>query len=486
MANGYDNGFGRDIGNKNQQSDSSQQNSGNSHRSDKRRLSLARDWTQGSITRNLLTLAWPVVISNSLNMLGPTIDMVWVGRLGPASMAAVGISGQVVLVAQALLQGVFTSLRAMVSRRIGEKDDKGANRAFQQAFIIGVGLSIIMAAIGILLSNQLVGLFGAATDVAALAVPYNRIQFIGMVTIVARMITEATMQSSGDTKTAMWIGVIFRIIHMVFCPFLVFGLWIFPELGVKGAALMGVISQGLGGAIGFFILMAGFSRLHVSFKDFRLDFHNIWLQIRIGIPSSINQMLRSFVGLFIVRFIVPFGTLSVAAHSLEQRIESFLEVACGAFGNASGALGGQNLGAGKPERAQKTGWLAIGFATSVMTIISLVVFIFPANVVRIFNNDPDLVKIASVFIRIGIVNFIMMGPASVLTSFLNGVGDTMIPLIASLVSMWGMQLPLAAFLPKVGNLGVYGIRWAMAIALSARAITYVIYFKWGRWKHRRL
>jgi putative MATE family efflux protein len=449
-------------------------------------LAPTRDWTQGSISKNLLTLAWPVVISNSLNMLGPTIDMVWVGRLGAASMAAVGISGQIVMVAQALLQGVFTSLRAMVSRRIGAGDDKGANRAFQQAFVIGVSVSILMAAIGILLSDQLVGMFGAEADVAVLAVAYNRIQFIGMVTIVARMITEATMQSSGDTKTPMWIGVFFRLLHITFCPFWVFGLWIFPQMGVRGAALMGVISQGLGGAIGFFVLLAGFSRLHVTFRDFRLDFRNIWLQLRIGVPSSINQVLRSFVGLFIVRFIVPFGTLAVAAHSLEQRIEAFLEVACGAFGNASGALGGQNLGAGKPERAQKTGWLAIGFASAVMFAISIYVFIFPASIVRIFNNDPGLVNISSVFIRIGIVNFIMMGSASVLTSFLNGVGDTVVPLVASLVSMWGMQLPLAAFLPKVANLGVYGIRWSMAIALSARSIAYLIYFKVGRWKRRNL
>jgi putative MATE family efflux protein len=452
----------------------------------KKRLSTTRDWTQGSILKNLLTLAWPVIISNSLNMLGPTIDMVWVGKLGASSIAAVGLSGQIVIVAQALLQGIFTSLRAMVARRIGAGDDQGANRAFQQAFIIGVSLSILMAGIGITLSRQLVGIFGADPDVAELAIAYNRIQFIGMVTMVARMISEATMQSSGDTRTAMWIGVFFRLLHITFCPFLVFGLWIFPQLGVRGAATMDVIAQGLGGTLGFFVLLAGFSRLHVTFRDFHLDFHNIWMQLRIGVPSSINQVLRSFVGLFIVKFIVPFGTLSVAAHSLEQRIETFLEVATGAAGNASGALGGQNLGAGKPERAEKTGWLAIGLSSAVMLVISIYVFIFPESVVRIFSNDAGLVSISSVFLRIGIVNFMMMGPASVLTSFLNGVGDTVVPLVASLVSMWGMQLPLAMFLPKIGNLGVYGIRWSMAIALSVRAITYVIYFKVGKWKRRKL
>ena len=191
------------------------------------------------------------------------------------------------------------------------------------------------------------------------------------------------------------------------------------------------------------------------------------------------------MGVIIVKFIVPFGTLAVAANSLEQRIETFLDVGAGGFGNASGVLAGQNLGAGKVDRAQKTGWLAVTYATIVMSAIALFILIWPQPVVRLFNSDPDLVKIASTFLRIAVVSFIAMGPASVLTSCLNGVGDTMIPLVASFVTMWAVQLPLAWFLPKVGNLGVYGVRWSMAIALSLRAITYMVYFWRGRWKQRK-
>jgi putative MATE family efflux protein len=452
----------------------------------RRRLSLNRDWTQGSILNNLLTLAWPILISNSLNMLGPTIDMIWVGKLGASSMAAVGLSGQVVMVVNALVMGLFTSLRAMVSRRIGEGDDKGANHAFQQAFIIGIIFSAVMAVIGFFLSKNIIDLFGAKPDVVKDAVPYNRIQFISTVTMCLRMMTEATMQASGDTKTAMWIGVCFRTLHIALCPFLVFGWWIFPNLGVSGAALTGVISQALGGMVGLWILLSGHSRLHITFKGFKFDPDNIWRQVKIGIPSSVNQMLRTFLSLLITKIIVPFGTFSLASYTLVQRIDGFLDVGASAVGNAAGALAGQNLGAKKPERAEKTGWLAVGLGTGTMAVISIAILIWADKVVRIFNSDPGVVTLASTLIRIACINYIVIAPASVLTSCLNQVGDTTIPLIASMATMWGIQLPLAYFLPKIFNNGVFGVMWAMVIALSVRAAAYLIYFKTGKWKTRRV
>ena len=487
MVNGKDDNLGKDGDlNNSTQGPTSDRPPSSNEGFRRRRLSPNRDWTQGSILNNLLTLAWPILISNSLNMLGPIIDMVWVGKLGASAMAAVGLSGQIVMVVNALVMGLFTSLRAMVARRVGEGDDKGANHAFQQAFIIGIGFSALMAVIGVFLSKYIIDLFGAQPDVVKDAVPYNRIQFVSTVTMCLRMMTEATMQSSGDTKTAMWIGVFFRILHIALCPFLVFGLWIFPKLGVSGAALTGVISQAIGGSVGLWILMAGYSRLHITFKGFKFDWDNIWRQIKIGIPSSANQMLRSFLGLLITKIIVPFGTFSLAAYVLIQRIDGFLDVGASAIGNAAGALSGQSLGAKKPERAEKTGWLAVGLGTGLMVIISIGILIWADKVVRVFNNTPGVVELASTLIRIACINYIMIAPASVLTSCLNQVGDTMIPLFASLVSMWGVQLPLAYILPKIFHNGVFGVMWAMVLALSVRAIAYLVYFRTGKWKFRRV
>jgi len=445
-----------------------------------------RDWTEGSIFNSLMSLAWPIVISSSLTMLGPTIDMIWVGKLGPDALAAVSLSSMVIMVVNALMMGLFTSLRAMVSRATGAGDAKAANNAFQQAFVIGVIFSIFMAIIGMFLSKEILQLFGAEPEVVDIATVYNRIQFVGMVTMTMRMITEATMQSSGDTMSAMRIGVFFRVLHMIFCPFFVFGLWIFPKMGVSGAATMDVISQGIGGAIGLWLLLAGRSRLKVTFKGFVFDLKNIWRQVRIGVPASINSMLRSFIGVFMLRFISPFGTLAIAAYGLSQRVENFMDIGASALGTAAGVLAGQNLGAKKPQRAEKTGWLACGLSIIIMAVAIAILLSWPGAVVHLFNNDPGLVEIASNFLRITAVSFLVMGPAAVLTNVLNGVGDTTIPLFASLITMWGIQIPLALYLPKIGGLGVYGIRWAMAIALALRAFTYLVYYRSGKWKTKRI
>lgn len=459
---------------------------GEAESSNRKKSESPRDWTQGSIIGNLLALAWPIVISQGLTMLGPTIDMIWVGKLGADAIAAVGLSAMVVMVAGALMMGLFTGLRALVARCVGADDEKGAVQAVQQAFVLGAVLSIIMAIIGIFLSEQMLALFGAEAKVIEEAVPYNRIQFVGMVTMTLRIMTEAAMQSSGDTATPMRIGIFFRLFHMALCPFLVFGWWVFPRLGVTGAAIMNVISQGAGGALGVWFLLTGRTRLRVTLADFHLDLENIWRQVKIGIPASINMVLRSLVGLVMMKFIVPFGTFAVAAHSLGLRIEAFLQVGALALGSAGGVLAGQNLGAGKAERAARTGWLAVGLATGFMLAIGIVILIWPEKVVSLFGTEPGLVEIASNFLRIATVGFLMMGPAAVLTSCLNGVGDTVIPLLASLATMWGLQLPLAAFLPRVANLGVYGVRWAMVIALATRAFIYIFYFRLGRWKRKKV
>ena len=149
-------------------------------------------------------------------------------------------------------------------------------------------------------------------------------------------------------------------------------------------------------------------------------------------------------------------------------------------------LAGQNLGAGQPERAEKSGWLASGLVTGMMVVGSVIIFFWAEDIVRVFNTESGLVIIASTFMRIQIVGFLMLGVALVLTECLNGVGDTMTPMVASITTMWLVQVPLAYFLPQVGNLGVYGVRWAMVSALVMRAATYIVYFRLGRWKSKRV
>jgi len=450
------------------------------------RPALHKDWTQGSIVNNLWLLSWPMIISSILNTLGPTVDMIWVGKLGSNSVAGVGLAGLAVQLVNSLLMGLFAGLRAMVARFVGAGDNESASRAAEQAITVSAIFSVIMALIGIFFARQILDIFGVSAAVVDQGAGYLRIQFVGMVAMGIVMMTGSTMQASGDTMTPMRISVIYRVLHVVLCPFLVFGWWIFPKMGVSGAAMTSVISQSLGGAIGLWFLFSGRTRMRLSFRGFRFDAKLLWRIVKIGLPAAVNSMERSVVGLVMMTFITPFGTLAVAAHTIMTRVEMFVMMPSMAFGQAAGVLAGQNMGANQPARAEKSGWVGIGLTEGIMLIFSVAMVIWAPQLVRIFNSEPGVVEICSTFLRIAAVGNIFMGFAAVLADCLNGVGDTMIPMIASLITMWAVQVPLAYFLPKYHDLGVFGIRWAMAAALAMRAITYVIYFRAGRWKRLKI
>jgi putative MATE family efflux protein len=443
-----------------------------------------RDWTQGSITGNLWSLSWPLIINQSLNMLGPTIDMVWVGKLGSAAVAGVGLAGMAVQLANSLFMGVYAGVRALIARFIGAGDSERANAAAKQAFVVSAVLSVIMAAIGIFFAEPILKAFGVEAEVVAEGAPYLRISFIGMVTMSFVQMTSSIMQASGDTVNPMVMAVIYRTFHIAVCPFLVFGLWIFPKLGVNGAALTAVMSQALGLTIGLWFLVSGRSRLKLNFRGFRFDRELTWRIVRIGLPAAITGAERSLVNLVMMLFISPFGTFAVAAHTIQQRVEMILIMPGFGFGQASGVLAGQNLGAHRPERAEKSGWMGSFLVAAFMIISSTGLWFSAPWVVRIFNSETGVVEMASSFIRIATAGYLFIGFAAVLSECLNGVGDTIVPMTASLITMYGVQVPLAIFLPRWTGLGVLGVRWAMVAALALRTTAYIIYFKAGRWKRK--
>ncbi|MEE8413678.1 MAG: MATE family efflux transporter [Dehalococcoidales bacterium] len=445
-----------------------------------------RDWTKGSISGNLWALSWPIMVSTSLGMMGPTIDMIWIGKLGSAAIAGVGIAGMAVMTVNALMMGLFTGLRAMIARFIGAGNTDDANHVMQQAFVIGAVFSVITASIGLLFTEGILALFGVEDDVIAHGAAYMRIQFIGMVTMSLLRITESSMQASGDTLTPMRIAIFYRILHLGLAPSLIFGWWIFPQLGVRGAALTNIITQSLGGALALWFLFSGRTRLKPDLRDFRLDWSIIWRMVKVGIPAAITGMQRSFPNLLLVLFVAPFGTFAVAAHSLTQRVDNFMRTIALALGQSTGILAGQNLGAGQPDRAEKTGWLAAGLFTCIMALASIGIWFGAENIIRIFNTEPGLVEIGAAFMRIQILGYLVSGFTVVLSTGLNGLGDTFTVMLVTLLTMWLVQVPLAYILPKYTSLGIYGVRWGMVSAQVLRATFYPIYFRIGKWKNKKI
>jgi putative MATE family efflux protein len=457
---------------------------GRGHR--QRGATFDRDWTKGNVFHNLLSLSWPIIVGNSLNLLGPVVDMVWVAKLGAAAIAGVGVAGMAVMVITSARMGFSTGTRAIIARFIGAGDSSAPNHVAQQGLIITGIYSIVMASIGIFFAEPILGLFGLEAEVVAEGAAYMRIQFIGTVTMSFRVLTETIMQASGDTVTPMRITVSYRLLHAALAPFFIFGWWFFPRLGVSGAALTNVVSQGLGAIVGLWILFSGRSRLRLTMRGFSFDGEMIWRIVKVGFPAAIMNTERFFGDIVLMWFMSPFGTLAVAGHTLLQRIESIIRMPSMGLGNASGVLVGQNLGAHQPERAAKSGWLAVVLAQGFALVISIAILLWAEGIVRVFSSEPDVVDLSSVFLRIAVAGYLFMGLYFVMQNAISGAGDTLPPMLISLLNFWLVQIPIAYFLSRNTGLHVYGVRWAIVVGWIAGAVAYAVYFWKGRWKRKRV
>jgi putative MATE family efflux protein len=454
--------------------------------SPEKKSSAPRDWTQGSITQNILLLSWPMIILGALYTANLILELIWVGKLGSAAIAGVGVAGIVVLLVSTIKSGLGAGERAMVARLVGAGDITEANHVSGQAFIISAVYGALITLVGIFLSEPIFGLFGLAPDVAAEGVIYLRIVLIGWFTEAFWITSLYVIQSSGDVMIPMKIAVIIRIVNVVICPFLVLGWWIFPRLGVAGAAYAYIITTALGMALCFWVLFNKKTRIQLTWKDFSPDGTTIRRILKIGLPSSVMGLGKTFGDLVFAWLMIPFGTLPLAAHNLLSRIESFINSPSMSVGMSSGVMVGQNLGAKQPQKASRSGWIATGLIVGYMFVCIIVLLIWSENIIGLFNVESDLVQVGSVFLRIAVAGYLGMSVVYVLQSSITGSGDTTPPMIITLVMLWVVQLPLAYLLSHYTGLGVYGVRWAIVIGYIMGALAYIIYFWSSRWKRKKI
>jgi putative MATE family efflux protein len=450
------------------------------------RAGARRDWTRGSIVQNLLLLSWPVMVLGILYAANLILEMIWVGKLGPASIAAVGVGGFMVLMVVAIKNGLGAGERAMVARYVGGGDVAAANQVAGQAFVISIVYGAIIAVIGIFFSRPLFGLFGLEAEALAQGAVYLRIILTGWVTEAFWMTSFSVMQASGDSITPLKVAVVIRVVNAALCPFLVLGWWIFPRLGVSGAAITYITATGLGMCICLWVLFSGRTRLRLSLRDFYPDPEIMGRILKVGLPTSVSGLGKAFGDLFLTSLMIPFGTLALAAHNLLARIELFINTPGMGLGTAASVLVGQNLGAGKPEQAAKSGWQATGMVAGFMIFCAIILAVLAENVIGLFNVEPELVKTGVTFLRIAVAGYLGMCVVNILQNSINGAGDTLAPMFISLAMLWVVQIPLAFLLSRYTDLGVLGVRWAIVISFFVGAIAYIAYFRGGRWQRKKV
>jgi putative MATE family efflux protein len=440
-----------------------------------------RDLTSGSIPKNLWGMAWPQSVEGVLRVVDQMLDLVWAGFLGTPHIAGIGVAQQYTQMAWTARMGVDTAQRAMVSRAIGMGNVALAQLAVFQAATVTAGFWVIIASIGIFFTEPMLQLLGVSDSVIDKAVPYMRVQFAGQGFMGFQQLFAHALMASGDPITPMKAHIVSRVTHGILSPLLVFGLWVFPELGITGAAVAAATGNAAALGICTFVLFTGRSRLHLKWSEYRIDARLIAQILRLGGPAVINGVERSLSQLILVRFVTPFGDNALAAFTLSRRVEMFANLGSQGFGQASGIIVGQNLGAGNPTRAKQTIYWALGYVLTIKTLLTVLLFVFPELFLSLFTRDEELLGIAATWVRIQCIGHLFMGSGNVFMQSFQTAGATVYPMIVTLIALWVVELPLAYLLSDPLGMGQYGIAWAVTIAMLVRPFFHVPYFLSGRW-----
>ena len=460
---------------------SSQNTNADATGSNRRPGYATRDFTKGSVPKNLWYLAWPQITESFFSVVDQLADLIWAGRLGFQAIAGLGVAQTYLMMFMTARMGLDASMRSLISRAVGARNVTYANHVLQQALTITTGYSVVLVTLGVIFTHPLLRVLGLGDEVVALAAPYMRIQMFAMAVMGYQRMMGGALQASGDSITPLKAAGISRVTHLVLSPFLIFGWLWFPSMDLAGAAMANLIAQLLGVSLTLRALTTGSSRLSLSLKGYYVDRPLIWGVLKVGLPASVTSAQRAVSQLVLVGLVSSYGDVALAAFALTRRAENSVNHASRGLGRASGALAGQNLGANQPERARASVLWALVFAGAASLFFTALFLVFPDQVARFFNSDPEFVDRASTWLQVLAIGYLSMNMVQVFTQSFNTTGATMAPMIVTLSTMWLLELPLAFVLSNYTTLEEFGVPWAIVAGMTTRMLIFGWYFLRGRW-----
>ena len=438
--------------------------------------------TTGKILHSLARLTVPMFVGAILQNMQSLIDLFWVGRLGSESVATLALSGTILMLLFPVIMGAATGTVAMVSRFVGSGRYDEASDAAGQSLLVALIMGLAAGVSGWMFAGELSRMLGAGDSVSGLAGQYLGISFLGCFTIFVLFIGNSALQGAGNTILPTLAMLFANAINIALDPLMIYGLLGFPRLGVRGAAWATVISNTVAAGVVVFFLFRGVSGLHVHLKKWRIRPGLIRTLLLIGIPSSGQMLSRSLMSLIIMRIVALCGTAAIAGYGIGMRFHMIILMPAFVLGNAVATMAGQNLGAGRPDRAAAAAWLATCIDIAFMVASALLMLAYAPQFVRIFDPSPEVVAVGSGYLRTVSPFYVFTALAIVLGRALDGAGHTLWTMIFTITSLWGLQVPLALLFFRVFENPIQGIWWAIAVALTAHGLMVTGWFMSGRWK----
>ncbi|MBD3383498.1 MATE family efflux transporter [candidate division KSB1 bacterium] len=445
-----------------------------------------KNLTRGSISKNIWYLALPLMATNAIQTGFNLVDIAFVGRLGPESVAAVSLVGAIMMLPFSMILGLAIASGAMISRFYGSKDYHHVGHVIIQSILSSVFGGILVTIAGIALGRYLFAVFGIEDKVAQLAIIYVRILFIGTVPIALQFLIAAIFQALGDASKALYINVFGIMINIILDPLLIFGLWIFPRLEVAGAALATTIGRTLAMFLAFYLLYAKTHHLPIVWNRLRFHKQTIMTIVKIGVPSSLQMSFRSVSSMVMMGIISRYGTATLAAYGIGIRLDMLTMMPGFGLAAATATLVGQNLGAKEPKRAEQSSWYSAIYFIVIMSTTGVIFYAFPKIIFSLFNDSETVIQNGVLYLRIIVLSYPFIAVSIILTRALAGAGETIITMLITLFSLFGIAVPLAFLIPAFTNSGALGVWVAIAVSNMVHSIIITLLFFQGKWKKKKI
>jgi putative MATE family efflux protein len=444
----------------------------------------SRDFTTEPIGRSLFLLSVPMILEMVMESLFAVVDIFFVAKLGAEAVAVVGLTESMMALVYAVAFGLAIGATATVARRIGEKDHEGAVRTATHVIYLGVIVSLVMSALGIAFAPAIYRLLGAEPHVAEMGLTFMQIMLGGNAVVVFLFLLNAIFRGAGDAAIAMKVLWLANGLNMVLSPCFIFGVWIFPELGVTGAAVGTTLGRGFGVIFAFWYLFRGEKRFEIHRHHWRLDPSLLWRLARLSSTAVLQFLIGTASWSALVRVIAGFGSEAIAGYVISLRVVIFALLPALGLSNAAATMVGQNLGAGRPDRAESAVWKASFFNAGFYFAVGLVLVLLARPIIAFFTGEPVVAAFGIDSLMIISLGFVFYGFGMVMETAFNGAGDTWTPTWINLFIFWIFEIPLAYLLAYYFDLGPHGVFWAITIAFSLLAVVSGLLFRRGYWKRK--
>lgn len=445
------------------------------------------DFTKGSIPRHLIDFSIPLFLGNLLQALYNTVDTIWVGKfLGQDALAAVSVSFPLIFVLLSLSIGITMATTVLVGQFKGAGDSPMIKKTIDSSLFLLAVLAVIMTAVGLIFHMPILRLMNTHESIIDMAAGYMNIIFIGMIFSFGFNVVSAVLRGLGDSRTPLLFLFYTTVINIILDPILIFGLGPFPKMGVEGAALATIIAQ----AISLFLAIRHLDKVghvfSINFKDIQFDPKLSLKIIKVGLPAGLQQAVVSLGFTVVMSIVNTFGPTAVAAFGAAGKIDNFSFMPSMSIGLATSTLAAQNIGAGKYERVNETAKWAVVMSLCLSVVMMGLVFFVPEQLLSMFSSDVPVLKEGAKILRILGLSYIPFGLMWITNGVIRGAGDTVVVMLTSIFTLWGVRLPLAFYLSRYTDLGSTGVWIALSSSSFLSFVLSTLYYYSGRWKKAML